>query len=113
MKNPFELIDSRLNRLEGLLLELKNDTIPQLLDSNNDSNTKIVDLTGLLAARPIVGTRSTIYKKISRGLIPHSKRGKKVYFNLDEIDEWLLANRVSTVEERKETLYNHLQQNRK
>ena len=58
---------------------------------------KVVDLTGLLEARPFIGSRSTIYKKAYQGLIPHSKRGKKLYFDLKEIDAWLLANKVTGV----------------
>jgi len=60
---------------------------------------KVVDLNGLLEARPIIGSRSTIYKKVYRGLIPSSKRGKKLYFNLDEIDEWLLVNKVKSAKD--------------
>ena len=63
---------------------------------------KIVDLDRLLELRPIVGAKSTIYKKASAGTIPHSKRGKKLYFQLEEIDAWLLADKVKTVDEIEE-----------
>lgn len=72
----------------------------------------IVDLTGLLEARPILGSRSTLYKKVSKGLIPHSKQGKKLYFNLDEIDHWLLANNVKTIGEREREAIAHAASNR-
>lgn len=57
---------------------------------------KVVDLNGLLKARPFIGSRSTLYKKIALGLIPHSKQGKKLYFNLESIDQWLLENRTKS-----------------
>lgn len=65
---------------------------------------QVVDLNGLLAARPYIGSRSTLYKKISKGLIPHSKQGKKLYFDLKVIDAWLLENKVKPVTQlRQET----------
>lgn len=64
-----------------------------------EPTTKVVDLNGLLEARPILGSRSTIYKKVYKGLIPHSKRGKKLFFDLKKIDAWLLANSTKTTEE--------------
>ncbi len=63
---------------------------------------EIVDLERLVELRPIVGTKSTIYKKVSAGTIPHSKRGKKLYFQLSEIDEWLVAGKVKTVAEMEQ-----------
>jgi len=59
---------------------------------------QVVDLDGLLQARPFIGSRSTLYKKISKGLIPHSKQGKKLYFDLNEIDEWLLKYKVKPID---------------
>lgn len=67
-------------------------------ESKQKINT-IVDLGGLLAARPFIGSRSTIYKKAAEGKIPHAKRGKKLLFDLNEIDIWLLANKRSTADE--------------
>lgn len=39
-------------------------------------------------------SKDTVYRKASRGEIPHSKQGKKLYFDKAEIDAWLMANRV-------------------
>ena len=74
---------------------------------------KIVDLNGLLKARPFIGSRSTIYKKISKGIIPHSKRGKKVYFDLEEVDAWLISNKKKTVSDLLQEMETHLQSKRK
>ena len=68
-----------------------------IVSKQETEEQKVVDLTGLLKARPFIGSRSTIYKKAYQGLIPHSKRGKKLYFDLKEIDAWLLANKISGV----------------
>jgi excisionase family DNA binding protein len=46
---------------------------------------------------------SYMYKLTSRGEIPHYKRGKKVFFDKDELDAWMISNKVqdlSTVAKR-------------
>ena len=42
-------------------------------------------------------SKSHGYKLTSQGNIPHSKRGNRIYFDKTELDEWLLANKVSTI----------------
>ncbi|MCH8902875.1 MAG: helix-turn-helix domain-containing protein [Bacteroidetes bacterium] len=43
---------------------------------------------------------SHLYKLTSWGKIPHYKpAGKFLYFNREELDKWLLRNRVSTTDE--------------
>jgi putative excisionase len=45
-------------------------------------------------------SKSQMYKMTSNKEIPHSKpRAKMIYFNREELDEWLLQNRVSTADE--------------
>lgn len=72
--------------------------------TNVETEQKVVDLDGLLVARPYIGSRSTLYKKISKGLIPHSKQGKKLYFDLNEIDAWLMEHKVKSSAELKKDL---------
>ena len=109
MDNPFSKIDERLEKVESLLFELTRETLPKLFQQQDKQATKVVDLNGLVAARPIVGSKSTIYKKVHQGLIPHSKRGKKLYFNLEEIDTWLLEAKVKTTAEMVAETENYLQ----
>ena len=45
---------------------------------------------------------SALYKMTSAGTIPfHKPRGKMLYFDKAEIDEWLLQNRNETVAEKE------------
>ena len=69
---------------------------------------EIVNLDRLIELRPILGSKSTIYKKASAGTIPHSKQGKRLYFKLAEIDEWLLSGKVKTVDQIEEEMTNFL-----
>ena len=53
-------------------------------------------------------SRSYLYKLTSTNQIPHYKpSGKQLYFDREEIENWLKQNRVETVEEteRKATNY--------
>ena len=94
MVNPFETIENRLANLETLLLELKDSTLPELIKGSIHKEPKIVTLEKLIELRPVLGSKSTIYKKTHSGTIPHSKRGKKLLFNLERVDEWLMENQV-------------------
>lgn len=46
---------------------------------------------------------STLYKMTMRNQVPYYKpNGKLIYFNKQELEEWMQQNRVATVEEAKE-----------
>jgi len=97
-------------QVESILRQILREELDSIFGKNSILNkpkkleNQVVDLSGLLAARPFLGNRSTLYKKIAQGLIPHSKQGKKLFFDLKEIDKWLLENKVKSISElRKET----------
>lgn len=47
--------------------------------------------------------QSKMYKHTSSNNIPFYKpEGKLIYFRRDELDQWLLRNRQSTIEEREQ-----------
>lgn len=79
-----ENIISRLESLESLI---KAQFSKQALTID-----EVAAYTGL--------SKSYLYKLTSDGLIPHYKpRAKMVYFDRNEIDSWLLQNRVKTKDE--------------
>lgn len=48
-------------------------------------------------------SKSHLYKLTSASLIPHYKpRGKMLYFDREELEKWLLQNRVATTDEIEE-----------
>ena len=55
---------------------------------------------------------NTINKMICEKAIPFYKRNAKVIFKREEIEAWLLANRVQTIEEFIEEKENHLSNGR-
>lgn len=42
---------------------------------------------------------TTLYEKTSRKLIPHFKKGNKLYFYRDELREWIGAGKVKSSDE--------------
>lgn len=62
-------------------------------DGVNDTivRTNVLDLEGAVQLTHL--SKSRIYKLTSEGLIPHFKRGKRLYFKKDELEEWLTEER--------------------
>jgi len=54
-------------------------------------------------------SHSHLYKLTSTGAIPHYKpNGKKIYFQKDEIDQWLLRNKMDSNDEIEQQAANYL-----
>ena len=76
------MIDSRLKNIESLLLSQKT-----VLNFD-----EVAAFTGL--------SKSYLYKLTSTGGIPcYKPQGKHIYFNKQEIEQWLLQNRKATTRE--------------
>ena len=95
MENPFELILDKLNKIESLVKELKNQN--QTLKLTDPAPIEIMNM--IQVAEYIRMAKSTLYKFTSCRMIPHFKRGKKIYFKKSELDEWITKNKVMTQEE--------------
>jgi excisionase family DNA binding protein len=75
-------IDDRLRNIEALLLSQKT-----VLNFD-----EVTAYTGL--------SKSYLYKLTCSGGIPcYKPQGKRIYFNKQEIDQWLLQNRKATFKE--------------
>ncbi|RIJ45512.1 DNA-binding protein [Maribellus luteus] len=70
----------------------------QLLEEQNLMKKEI--LTVDEASQYLGISKSNLYKKTSAQRIPHYKpEGKIIYFKRSELDEWMLRNRQSTIQE--------------
>ena len=90
MNNPFELINSRLENIETLLLDLKHNQ-PQQTEPAAPMLLTIREAADFLHL-----TVPTIYSKTSRGELPSMKRGKRLYFDRDELSDYIRAGRRMT-----------------
>lgn len=81
----FDLIENAIRKAiaEHDVLQEKASPIPKIM-----SLTEFCDHTGL--------SRQTAYKLTSAQKVPHSKRGKRLYFDREKVDAWLLENQVGT-----------------
>ena len=98
MENPFEIINAKLTAIEEVLREiqseLRNNSTVAPKERRALSINEICAYTGL--------SRQTIYKKTSASEIPFYKRGKRLFFDSQEIDAWLLSNRHGTTAEAEQ-----------
>lgn len=92
MENPFEIITSRINRLETLLLQL----IANQAETTHLSLTEQQLLTVKEAASFINLAVPTLYALVSRKEIPHSKRCGRLYFSKEELRDWVEEGRQKT-----------------
>ena len=80
-------------------MEMDLQQVVDLITTNIISTTKAV-LTVDEAARYMGISKSTLYKMMMRKQIPYSQpSGKVAYFDRQELEKWLLSNRVATADE--------------
>ncbi|MGI4872100.1 MAG: helix-turn-helix domain-containing protein [Janthinobacterium lividum] len=86
LENPFAILERRLNRLETLLVELK--------DGQSSSCPDATEVGGIELAQQVTRlSKPRIYALVSTRGIPHSKRGNKLYFNRAELLAWVAAGK--------------------
>ena len=79
-------IEERLARIEELLSDQRSDVKKSLMNAE-----EVAKYTGY--------AKRYIYNLTRAKKIPHYKRDGKVFFKKEEIDEWLLENRVMSENE--------------
>jgi len=88
-------INERLERIETLLLQ-QNSLQKRVLNFNETCT--YLELS-----------QSHLYKLTSTGAVPHYKpNGKKIYFQREELDQWLLRNRMDTQDEIEQQAADYL-----
>lgn len=104
MDNPFQPIFERLGSIESLLQRLQQDR--DNAQANTPTTRKIMSLAEFCEYAGL--SRQTVYKLTSGQKVPHSKRGKRLYFDREKVDTWLLENQVATHSEIQEKATNYL-----
>lgn len=52
--------------------------------------------------------KPTIYGLLSKGRLPHYKRGRKVYFLRSELEAWLMTGKQKTIADAEQEVENYL-----
>ncbi|MBL4905771.1 MAG: helix-turn-helix domain-containing protein [Flavobacteriaceae bacterium] len=103
MENPFEIIVEKLTAIEKRL---------EAVESNFDYNIETSRVAEIMTLKQLSDyssiSKSFIYKLTSPRKIPHSKRGKRLYFSKSEIDEWLLKEKIRTIDDLQREATNYL-----
>lgn len=98
MENPFDVINQRLGTIEQLLLNLTD------RPSNALAATQLSDelLNVTQAATLLDLAKHTVYGLVWERKIPHSKKGKRLYFSRNELVAWVEAGKQKTAGELDE-----------
>lgn len=79
------------------LKDALKETLGEKLGALKEQLPEILDVQQ--AAQFLKLKLATLYEKTSRKLIPHFKKGNKLYFHLSELQEWINKGKVKTFEE--------------
>jgi len=93
MENPFQELNERLDRIEDLLISVKEHK------SSEPGGEEERLLNVREAARFLGDAVATLYGRTSKNEIPFYKRGKKVYFKKSELMAWIEQGRVKSQSE--------------
>ncbi len=108
MENPFEIINHRLERIENLLENINRNI------SREETKAIIPKVMNIKQLSDYLGVSlSYLYKQTSSHKIPHSKRGKRLYFNIETINDWVLENEIWTQEDIENQVDDYLSKKRK
>ena len=108
MNNPFEEIESRLCSIENLILDLKHE--PKQAENTELPETPIPIQE---AAQFLNLTVPTMYSKVSKGEVPVTKRGKRLYFFRSELLGYLKVGRIKSNTEIEAEAEAYLSNNKK
>lgn len=83
------------------------DRIEKLLKEQQTMQKQVLNFNEACAYLEL--SQSHLYKLTSTGAVPHYKpNGKKIYFNREELDNWLLRNRMQSQDEIEQQAADYL-----
>lgn len=94
-KISFENLPLAVEKLTAMVAQLQK-TIEKMQQPETDRFLDIDEASKFLHL-----TKGTLYIKVSRGEVPHFKRGNRLYFSLGKLTEYLEKGSVKTREEIK------------
>ena len=95
MNNPFDEIIKKLTSVENHILMIESELNLVKQKGSDDHELLTVKQTAELLHLAI----PTIYNLVQRGLLPHMKKQKRLYFFKDQLIEWVKEGRKKTIDE--------------
>lgn len=111
-----KIIITTEEELEALLRKILNEVLQPLFVNGKSGEIKTADeiLTIKQVSELLHLSVQTIYGKTSARIIPHFKKGKRLYFKRDEILEWIVQDKRKTKDElMREWEENHMLRRKK
>jgi excisionase family DNA binding protein len=102
-QSPYELIFSRLERIENLIYSIKDDQSERTDSKETESELLTIEQ----AADFLHLSKATIYSKCSRNELPYMKRGR-LYFLRDQLIEYIKAGQHETSQQLAENAHESL-----
>ena len=82
--------------LEHFAMEI----VQKTLSAHGQSTPSAKEILTMPEASEFTGlAKQTLYAMTSQRLIPHFKRGKRVLFRRNELEQWMMENRRQTIQE--------------
>lgn len=101
--NPFDLLDQRLQNMEGVLMDIKHNLRPAPTPPDKDQLLNINEAAAFLKM-----SRAGIYKLCGERKIPNLKKFGKILFSKDELIAWTKEGRRKTRNEINAAAEKHL-----
>ena len=92
-------LDLYLREIVRQELNLFYEQLKELLESNQQIQNVDSVLNFNQACEFLDCSKSYLYKQTSANKIPHSKRGKRIFFSKEKLQKWLTENTVKTRDE--------------
>lgn len=84
--------------------------LQEILDEQrSQSKPTLPDILNIREAAAFLKLKiTTIYEKTSCKIIPHFKKGNKLYFNREELEAWIKTGKVNTKQEQESKAASYL-----
>lgn len=93
----FERLPAAVSSILEQLEILKDLLLNREIQSSKPEVDKLLSINE--AAAYLNLSKATLYPKVSKRMIPHMKRGNKLYFSQQELTEWVKAGRKQSAVE--------------
>jgi len=98
-----------LERFEPIFKKWVRDVLSDTKPKNREIREDSRPLSIQEAAKIIGKSVPTLYGYVHRGILPHMKRGQRLYFYRTELISWIESGRVKTNEEIKQAAIESLE----
>ena len=112
MKNKFIFTQLSTEALTEIVEQAVQQALCRYQSATGDSS--VPELMTMEEACEYLGiSQSHGYKLTSKGVLPHYKPGKRLYFKKSELDAWINSHRADDTSSIEQSVQQHLTKNRK